>query len=136
MKKNKLKNNTNLNFDLTKVGLIGHNFIKHRTVKYFTGPNGKSPAKEWLNTISDKLTSSIVFRRISAASIGQFGDHKFLGSGVFELRIHYGAGYRIYYGIYNDEVILILIAGSKKTQTNDIEKAKAYWIFYKETTND
>ena len=136
MKKNKSKNNNNLNFDLTNVGLIGHNAIKHRTVKYFTGLNGKSPAKEWLNTITDKLTSGILIRRIWLASVGQFGDHKSLDSGVFELRIHHGAGYRIYYGIYKDEVILILIAGSKNAQTKDIEKAKAYWIFYKENAND
>ena len=136
MKKYKSNNNANPNFNLTKVSLIGHNKVKNRAVKFFTELNGKSPAKEWLNTITDKLTSGIIFRRISAASTGQFGDHKSVGSGVFELRIHHGSGYRIYYGVYKDEVILILIAGSKKTQTRDIEKAKAYWIYFKETTND
>ncbi|MGE3760324.1 MAG: type II toxin-antitoxin system RelE/ParE family toxin, partial [Pseudobdellovibrionaceae bacterium] len=99
--------------------------IKERLVEYFKTPNGKLPAKEWLNSIKDKLTQAILYKRIRQASLGNFGDHKSLGAGVFEMRIDYGPGYRIYYGVHKDEVILLLIGGSKRTQSADIEKARS-----------
>jgi putative addiction module killer protein len=68
--------------------------------------------------------------------MGNFGDHKSVGSGVFELRIDYGPGFRIYFGIHNDEIILLLMGGSKRTQDSDIEKAKAHWILWKDDKND
>ncbi len=69
----------------------------------------------------------------SAAGLGQFGKTRNVGEGVQELKIDYGPGYRVYYGIHGDELILILMAGSKRTQTADIKKARAYWIEWKET---
>lgn len=98
-------------------------------------PNGKLPAKDWLNSIKDKLTQAILYKRIRQAALGNFGDHKALGSGVFEMRIDYGPGYRIYYGVHKNEVILLLIGGSKRTQSSDIEKAKTYWTIFKENQN-
>jgi putative addiction module killer protein len=97
--------------------------------------SGKAPAKDWLNSIKDKLTQAILFKRIRQASLGNFGDHKSIGHGVFEMRVDYGPGFRIYYGIHNDEIILLLMGGSKKTQTNDIEKAKTYWASWQEDRN-
>ena len=106
--------------------------IKERLVEYFTTPSGKLPAKDWLNSIKDKLTQAILYKRIRQAALGNFGDHKSVGSGVFEMRIDYGPGYRIYYGVHKDEVILLLIGGSKRTQSSDIAKAKTYWTIFKE----
>lgn len=93
------------------------------------------PAQDWLNSIKDKLTQAILYKRIRQAGQGNFGDHKSVGSGVYELRVNYGPGYRIYYGIHEDEVILLLIGGSKRTQTVDIQKAKTYWTIFKENQN-
>jgi putative addiction module killer protein len=59
-----------------------------------------------------------------------------VGTGVFEMKIDYGPGFRIYYGIVDDEIILLLMGGSKRTQQGDIEKAKAYWILWKENSNE
>ncbi len=109
--------------------------IKERLVEYFRTPGGKLPAQEWLHSIKDKMTQAILYKRIRQAGLGNFGDHKSVGDGVQELRINYGPGFRIYYGIHEDEVILLLIGGSKKTQTADIEKAKTYWIIFKENQN-
>lgn len=106
--------------------------IKERLVEYFKTPHGKVPAQEWLDSIKDKMTQAILYKRIRQAGLGNFGDFKSVGSGVQELRINYGPGYRIYYGIHEDEVILLLIGGSKRTQAADIEKAKAYWTIFKE----
>lgn len=126
-------------FALDLVSPLGHTKsvkIKERLVDYFYTPAGKAPAKDWLNSIKDKLTQAILFKRIRQASLGNFGDHKALGSGVSELKIDYGPGYRIYYGIHNDELILLLAGGSKRTQASDIEKAKTYWLLFKESQND
>lgn len=105
---------------------------KERSVDYFYAPNSKAPVKDWLHSIRDKLTQAILYKRIRQAALGNFGDHKSVGQGVSEMRIDYGPGYRIYYGIHQDEVILLLIGGSKKTQSSDIEKAKTYWNLWKE----
>lgn len=106
--------------------------IKERLVEYFYTPNGKAPAQDWLNSIKDKLTQAILYKRIRQASLGNFGDHKFVGEGVFEMRVDHGPGYRIYYGVHNDEVILLLIGGTKRSQDADIAKAKTYWTLWKE----
>ena len=56
-----------------------------------------------------------------------------VGEGVFELRFHFGPGYRIYFGQIGNTLVLLLCAGDKTSQTRDIELAKTYWIEYKET---
>jgi putative addiction module killer protein len=56
-------------------------------------------------------------------SVGLFGDCKFIGDGVSELKIDVGVGYRVYYVIQNDKIIM-LIGGDKSTQSRDIAKAK------------
>lgn len=105
--------------------------IKERLVDYFYTSSGKAPAKEWLNSIKDKLTQAILYKRIRQASLGNFGNHESVGQGVFEMKIDFGPGYRIYYGIHNDEVILLLMGGSKRRQQSDIDKAITYWNIWK-----
>ncbi len=83
----------------------------------------------------EKLTQAIIYKRIRQASMGNFGDHRSVGTGVFEMKIDYGPGFRIYYGIYNDEMILLLMGGSKRTQQADIDKAKVHWALWKEDKN-
>lgn len=56
--------------------------------------------------------------------LGNFGDFKFIDDGIYEMRIHYGPGYRIYYTKEDDVVVLLLAGGDKTTQKKDIEKAK------------
>lgn len=56
------------------------------------------------------------------------GDSKSVGAGVVELRINFGSGYRIYYGKDGTKLIILLVGGSKHTQTNDIKKAQKHWI--------
>ncbi|MGZ6478096.1 MAG: type II toxin-antitoxin system RelE/ParE family toxin [Bdellovibrionales bacterium] len=106
--------------------------IKRRAVEYYITPNGKAPARDWLSAVKDKMTQAILYKRIRQAGEGQFGKTKSVGGGVFEMKIDYGPGFRIYYGIHGDEIILILTAGSKRTQSGDIAKAKTYWIQWKE----
>jgi putative addiction module killer protein len=123
-------------FILDLVCPIGHNLkrmqIKQRRVEYYTALTGKQPAREWVLSIKDMLKQAIIFKRIRQAGLGQLGNTRSLGSGVHELKINYGPGFRIYYGIHQDELILILAGGSKSTQQSDIKKAQAYWLVWKE----
>ncbi len=63
---------------------------------------------------------------------GLLGDWKPIGDGLCEFRIHYGPGYRIYYGNAADKIVLVLAGGDKNSQTSDIELAKALWQEYKQ----
>jgi putative addiction module killer protein len=105
--------------------------IKQRMVDYYKTPGGKEPAREWLSSVKDKLTQAILYKRIRQAGLGQFGKVRNLSDGVWELKIDYGPGYRVYYGIHGDQLILILMGGSKRTQTSDINKARSFWIEWK-----
>ncbi|MCF8084210.1 MAG: type II toxin-antitoxin system RelE/ParE family toxin, partial [Deltaproteobacteria bacterium] len=68
--------------------------------------------------------------RVDRLAIGLEGDSKSVGSGVRELRIPEGRGYRVYFGRDGDTVVLLLCGGEKSTQSQDIEKAKQYWRDY------
>ena len=60
--------------------------------------------------------------------LGNLGDFKSVGEGVFEFRIDYGPGYRVYFAQFGSAFILLLCGGDKRTQTQDILRAKQYWI--------
>lgn len=68
--------------------------------------------------------------RIVRARFGNFGDCKQIkgGDGICELRIDFGAGYRIYFAPYDSTAIVALLGGDKSSQARDIEKAKKYWF--------
>lgn len=70
--------------------------------------------------------------RIARLRLGNLGDSKSVGQGVYELKVHFGPGYRIYYGLDGEKLVLLLCGGDKKTQKKDIEKAKAFWENYKD----
>ena len=59
--------------------------------------------------------------------LGDFGDTRSVGEGVQELRIPFGAGYRVYFGREGDGIVILLCGGDKSTQTRDIERAQDYW---------
>jgi len=79
---------------------------------------------KWLLKLRDTKGKASVIRRIKRIKVGNFGDHKSLGDDVSELRITTGPGYRVYYTQRGDEIIILLVAGEKSTQSKDIAKAK------------
>jgi putative addiction module killer protein len=80
---------------------------------------------KWLKGLRDQLGRRAIMRRIARiVSTGNFGDCASVGSGVSELRIHVGPGYRIYYTIREEQVVLLLSGGDKGSQDRDIENAK------------
>lgn len=78
----------------------------------------------WLKSLKDKTGQQRIFARIDAAQEGNFGDCQPVGGSVFEMRIHYGPGYRIYFTRRADVTYLLLIGGDKSTQARDIEHAR------------
>ena len=111
-----------------------HNRIvesKRRTAVYFKNIRGKEPAREWLKRLKDLSARVKIFSRIDRAEEGNFGDHKSVGEGVHELRIAVGPGYRVYYALEGEEIILLLLGGDKSTQDKDIRQAKEFWKEHK-----
>ena len=78
----------------------------------------------WLDGLTDESVRGVVIARIKRLSLGLMGDVEPVGGGVSELRIHLGAGWRIYFTQRGKEVIVLLAGGSKRTQKTDIKRAK------------
>ena len=98
-------------------------------VVHYVTENGKDAFGEWLL----KQNANVIARvqqRIDRMRRGNFGDHKGLGSGISELRIDYGPGYRVYYGRDGENVVILLAGGTKKRQGRDIKQARTYWNAY------
>ena len=68
--------------------------------------------------------------RVNRLKFGNFGDCKYLQKGVYELRIHYGKGFRVYFAKKRNIIIILLCGGDKHTQINDIKKAQEFWELY------
>lgn len=79
--------------------------------------------EEWFESLRDRNAKSRVDIRVRRLSLGNPGDRKAVGEGVFELRIDYGPGYRVYYIEHGSEVIVLLAGGDKRTQDQDIKLA-------------
>ena len=80
---------------------------------------------EWLDGLSDTAVRGILVARIRRLAFGLMGDVAPVGDGVSELRIHVGAGWRVYFVRHDSQVIVLLAGGSKRTQKADIRRAKA-----------
>ncbi|OHD87287.1 type II toxin-antitoxin system RelE/ParE family toxin [Sulfuricurvum sp. RIFCSPLOWO2_12_FULL_43_24] len=78
---------------------------------------------QWLIKLKDMRARIAIARRLERAQSGNFGDVKSVGERVFEMRVDMGAGYRLYYTMRGNELIILLVGGDKSTQQRDIEKA-------------
>ncbi|MDR3038331.1 MAG: type II toxin-antitoxin system RelE/ParE family toxin [Candidatus Adiutrix sp.] len=86
----------------------------------------------WLKGLTDKIALARINARLDYAKCGNFGDCKPIGGGLSEMRIHYGPGYRIYYGQIGESLYLLLAGGIKDAQRRDIDKAVELWKDIKE----
>ena len=105
--------------------------VKPNEIREYLTVNGKNPFREWLCGHKDIETRARIRVRISRIRLGNYGDSKSVGDGVFELRIPFGSGYRIYFGKDGNLVAILLCGGDKSTQKKDIQKAKEFWDDYK-----
>lgn len=92
--------------------------------------NGQNPFREWLEGLRDQQARARIRVRLNRIRLGNFGDSKGVGSGVSELRISHGPGYRVYFGRKGNAVVILLYGGDKRTQSRDIALAQEYWNDY------
>lgn len=98
-------------------------------IEHYITSNGRSPFDEWLSTL-DVLTRTRIRVKIERVALGQTRDLKSVGDQVFEIKLNFGSGYRVYFGRVQGVMILLLLGGDKGTQKRDILKAKEYWREY------
>ena len=79
----------------------------------------------WLAKLKDMQAKFSILARIRRADMGNFGDCKSVGGGVFEMRVHIGKGYRVYFMQDGDRIYILLVGGDKSSQQKDIETAIA-----------
>lgn len=92
---------------------------------------GKNPFLNWIKRLKDSRTRAKILFRLERLRVGNFGDCKSVGGGVFELRIHYGPGIRVYYSKVGTKIILLLCGGDKGSQIKDIKNAQEFLEDYK-----
>lgn len=102
-----------------------------KALRLYRTRNGKEPFKEWIETIKGTTAMAQINNRVRRLTLGQRGDYKRVGKGVFELRIHYGPGYRVYFAEQGKEIVILLLGGDKGSQKRDVKQAIAYWQDYK-----
>jgi len=96
-----------------------------KNIKFHKLANGKEPVKEWLLSLDKSMRAKII-KRIERIYDDNFGDYKQLDVNLYELRFTLGKGYRIYYTLQDETVVLLLNAGDKSKQAKDIELAKIF----------
>lgn len=104
-----------------------------REIEFYRTQNGRIPFTKWFESLRDTRVQARIEARLVLLEAGNFGDYRSVGRGVFELRVHIGAGYRIYFGEVDNTVVLLLCGGDKSSQQRDIERAKMYWQDYKDS---
>ena len=101
--------------------------------RYLTA-SGRDVFGEWLLGLRDARTMAKVVARTDRLTAGNFGDCKALRGGLFELRIDWGPGYRVYYALVGKVCVLLLCGGDKRKQSSDIRRALEYLKDYRERT--
>lgn len=103
---------------------------KYQIITYIE--NGRDIFYGWLLELKDMRAKSAIYRVLDRIKNGNLGNNHYCRDGVWEIIIDYGPGYRVYYAIVGDILILLLCAGTKRTQQKDIDKAVKYLKDFKE----
>jgi putative addiction module killer protein len=94
---------------------------------HYADADGKDHFGRWLESLSDVQAQARVSARLIRLHRGNFGDCRAVGEGVWEIRIDWGPGYRVYYAVAGKQAILHCEGGDKRTQATDIQRAIARW---------
>lgn len=97
-------------------------------VDRYVASSGKVPITRYLDSVKDVQTLARIQLALRRLATNHPRDDRYLGDGLWELRLHFGPGYRVYYAPIAHDKILLLTMGMKKTQVRDIHKAKQYLI--------
>lgn len=99
-------------------------------IREYLTEDGINPFRNWLSTLDIKIKARVQ-ARLMRFEQGNFGDHKSVGNGIWEARFMFGSGYRVYYALDGQEVVLLLLGGDKQSQPKDIRKAQQHWQDYR-----
>lgn len=99
-------------------------------LRQYIDSSGRNHFERWFDRLDDTIQARITIS-LDRLERGNFSAMKGVGSGVFELRLDFGPGYRIYVGKDGDTLVILLTGGSKKRQQADIEAAHTLWQEYK-----
>jgi putative addiction module killer protein len=107
--------------------------VINRVASEYLTQDGKAPFREWLTGLRDGRAQAKITKAITQMEAGNFGDHKALtnASGLYERRLDYGPGYRIYYIVEGNTVIVLFVGSDKSDQKRMIKQAKTYLQDYK-----
>jgi putative addiction module killer protein len=78
----------------------------------------------WLENIRDSKTQKVIVKRVRSMSLGLLGETRSLADGLFEAKVRYGPGFRLYFVNKGAKIIILLCGGDKSTQRQDIKRAK------------
>lgn len=103
--------------------------VKRKVLVYST-EQGFEPSNFYIKNLADHIARAKIRLKINKAAQGNFGQegvsYRHLIKNIWELKVHYGPGYRIYFSIKGGHTIFILCTGNKKTQQKDINRAQHY----------
>jgi putative addiction module killer protein len=85
---------------------------------------------EWLNALRDRRTRAIILARLARVRLGNLGNTRSVGEGVYELKIDDGPGYCVYFGQDGPQLVILVNGDDKRTQDEDSETAHTYWQAY------
>jgi len=99
-------------------------------LRSYVDKNGKKRFAIWFDAL-DAVAGAKVAIALTRMELGNFSSAKSVGGGVYEYKIDFGPGYRIYFGRDGDRIVILLGGGIKKRQSKDIQDAQASWADYK-----
>ncbi|HEY9809819.1 MAG TPA: type II toxin-antitoxin system RelE/ParE family toxin [Halomicronema sp.] len=107
--------------------------VQPKNIENYLRGDGSSPFEEWLDSLRDTKAVAKIKKRLRRVELGNLGDYRSVGEGVYELKVDYGPGYRVYFGQVGLTIVLLLCGGDKSSQNQDIKEAKKYWVDYERT---
>jgi len=99
-----------------------------KILRYQTN-NGDQPYTEWVNALKDRQAANLIHARVDRLEDGHFGRTRHINQNVWEMKIDFGPGYRVFYLRNGDEIVL-LCGGDKNSQERDIHRALRYAADY------
>lgn len=99
-------------------------------VREYLDSSGRSPFARWFDGLNAPAAAKVT-TALTRMEVGNFSNVKGVGAGVFECRIDFGPGYRVYFGKDGDTLVILVAGGSKKHQQNDIQTAQDRWKDFK-----
>ena len=100
-------------------------------IEIYVTAAGDAPFERWIDGLRDRMARAKVRVQIDRLSLGNFGKCRFLKGGLGELKIDWGPGYRVYFGMVDQKAVLLLCGGDKSSQQKDIDRAQEYWAGFR-----